>query len=95
MSIYVDWRCRLAPKVIVLCICNFACTNVHLKPFYVHENDCMQILNLWSPVQNQKFLFQVWSLECAEVNSKYFPVDNKNTKNRCEICSTLTIKASE
>ena len=31
-----------------LCTCNFACTNMHMKPFYMHENQCMQILNLLS-----------------------------------------------
>ena len=43
-------QCKLAPTVTVLCTHNFACTNVHTKPFYVHENECMQILNLSSPV---------------------------------------------
>ena len=40
---------KLAPTGTVLCTHNFACTNVHTKPFYVHENQCTQILNLSSP----------------------------------------------
>ena len=46
-------RCKLAPTVIVLYTRNFACINVRAKPFYVHENQCTQILNLWSPVIGQ------------------------------------------
>ena len=37
------------PTVTVLCTLNFACTNVLAEPFYVHKNQCMQILNLSSP----------------------------------------------
>ena len=43
-------QCKLAHTVTVLCTPNFACTNVRAKPFYVHENQCTQILNLSSPV---------------------------------------------
>ena len=43
-------QCKLVPTVNVLYIHNFPCTNMHAKPFYVHENQCMQILNLLSPV---------------------------------------------
>ena len=42
-------QCKLAHKVTVLCTNNFACTNVCAKPFYVHKNQCMQILNVSSP----------------------------------------------
>ena len=42
-------QCKLAPTVTFLCTRNFACTNVCAKPFYVHENQCTQILNLSSP----------------------------------------------
>ena len=42
---------KLAPNVTALCTCNFVCTNMHAKPFYVHENQCRQILNLSSPVR--------------------------------------------
>ena len=44
------------PTVTVLCtrnfgcIRNFACTNVHAEPLYVHENQSTQILNLSSLV---------------------------------------------
>ena len=39
------------PTVTVLCTGNCACMNVHAEPFYVHENQCTQILNLSSPVE--------------------------------------------
>ena len=42
-------QCKLAPTVTVLCKHNFACTNVRRKLFYVHKNQCPQILNLPSP----------------------------------------------
>ena len=42
-------QCKLAPTVTVLCTHSFACINVHAEPFYVPENQCMQILNLSSP----------------------------------------------
>ena len=42
-------QCKLAPTVTVLCAHNFACPNVHTKPFYRHENECIQILNLSRP----------------------------------------------
>ena len=42
----------LAPTVTVLCIRNFTWMIVRAKPFYVHENQCTQILNLSSPVIN-------------------------------------------
>ena len=40
---------KLAPTVTVLSTHSFACMNMCLKPFYVHENQCMQILYLLSP----------------------------------------------
>ena len=40
---------KLVPTVTALCTHNFACMNVHAKPFYVHKNQNMQILNLLSP----------------------------------------------
>ena len=43
-------QCKLAPTVTVLCTYNFACMNVCAEPFYLHENQCMQLLNLLSPV---------------------------------------------
>ena len=36
---------------------NFACTDMHAKPFHVHENQCTQILNLLSPVRNISIIF--------------------------------------
>ena len=42
-------QCKLAPTVTVLCAHNFACPNVHTKPFYRHKNECIQILNLSCP----------------------------------------------
>ena len=44
-------QCKIVPTVTVLCTHNFACTNVLAKPFYKHENQCMQIFNLLNPVQ--------------------------------------------
>ena len=41
-------RCRLVPTVTVLCRCNSACTYVRAEPFYAHENQCTQALNLCS-----------------------------------------------
>ena len=38
------------PTVTVLCACNFASMNVRKELFYMHKNECMQILNLLSPV---------------------------------------------
>ena len=49
MSTFKIKQCKLAPPVTVLCTHNFACTNMHTEPFYVHENQCNQILNLSSP----------------------------------------------
>ena len=43
-------QCKLVLIVTVLCTHNFACTNVHAEPFYMHKNQCIQILNLSSPV---------------------------------------------
>ena len=37
-------RCKLAPTVTALRTCNFACTNVRAKPFYVHENQSSPVL---------------------------------------------------
>ena len=34
----------------VLCTCNFTCMIVRSKPYYVHGNQCTQILNFSSPV---------------------------------------------
>ena len=34
-------QCTLAPTVTVLWTHNFASTNLHAKPFYMHENQCM------------------------------------------------------
>ena len=34
----------------VLCTCNFTCMIVRAKPYYVHGNQCTQILNFSSPV---------------------------------------------
>ena len=34
----------------VLYTCNFVCMNVHTKQFYMHKNQCTQILNLLNPV---------------------------------------------
>ena len=42
-------QCKLAPTVTVLGTHNFACMNVRAKLFYVHENQCTQILYLSSP----------------------------------------------
>ena len=43
-------RCKLTPIVTVLRKRNFGYTNVRAEPFYVHENQCTQILHLLSPV---------------------------------------------
>ena len=43
-------QCKLASTVTALCTRDFACTNVRAKPFYVHKNQCTQILNFSSPV---------------------------------------------
>ena len=42
-------RYKLAPIVTVLCNRKFACMNVRAEPFYMHENQSTQILNLSSP----------------------------------------------
>ena len=47
-TLYIK-RCKLVPTVTVLTTCNFAFTNVHAEPSYVHENQCTQISNLSSP----------------------------------------------
>ena len=47
-TLYIK-RFKLVPTVTVLRTYNFAFTNVHAKPFYVHENQCTQISNLSSP----------------------------------------------
>ena len=47
---FVIKRIELAPTVTVLCTRNSACTNVRAEPFYGHENQCTQILELSSPV---------------------------------------------
>ena len=47
-------QCKLAPTVTVLYTRNFACTNVRAEPFYVHESQCRQILNLSSPGMSEK-----------------------------------------
>ena len=47
-TLYIK-RCKLVPTVTVLTTCNFAFTNVHAEPIYVHENQCTQISNLSSP----------------------------------------------
>ena len=43
-------NCKLAPTVTVLCTGNIACTTMHAELFYMHKNQCTQILNLLSPV---------------------------------------------
>ena len=47
-TLYIK-RFKLVSTVTALRTCNFAFTNVHAKPFYVHENQCTQISNLSSP----------------------------------------------
>ena len=42
-------QCKLVPLT-VLGTHNFACTNMPTEPFYMHKNQCIQILNLSSPV---------------------------------------------
>ena len=53
-------QCKLVPTVTVLCMHNFACTNMCAKPFYVHENQCTQILNLLSS-DKHTVSFQIFS----------------------------------
>ena len=50
-------QCKLVPTVTVLCTHNFACTNMHAKPFYMYENQCTQTSNLSSPVYSIYILF--------------------------------------
>ena len=40
--------CKLVPSVTVLATRNFTSPNVRAEPFYVHENQCTQMLNLSS-----------------------------------------------
>ena len=40
---------KLPPTVIVLCSRNLPYTKVCAKPFYMHKNQCKQILKLSSP----------------------------------------------
>ena len=49
ISMFKIEQCKLAPTVTVLCTHNFACMNMCVKPFYMHENQCTQISNLSSP----------------------------------------------
>ena len=54
-------QCKLAPTVTVLGTYNYACTNVRAKPFYVHENQCTQILNLSNPaLQDRKLVTDIF-----------------------------------
>ena len=48
ISIWKVKLCKLALSVTAPCSRNFSCTKVRAKPFYVHENQCIQILNLSS-----------------------------------------------
>ena len=41
------------PTVSTLCTHNFTCMKVCTKPFYVHKNQCTQILNLARPVKRK------------------------------------------
>ena len=43
-------RCKLVTTVTVLNTRSFVSTNVYAKPFYMHENQCTQILSLLSPL---------------------------------------------
>ena len=49
ISVFKTKQCKLALTMTALGTDNFAYTNVCAKLFYVHENPCMQILNLPSP----------------------------------------------
>ena len=49
----------------VLCTRNFACTNMPAEPFYVHKNQCMQVLNLPSPDQAYSGIIQAFSGPCV------------------------------
>ena len=49
--------CKLAPTITTLCTHNFVYTFVHAKPFYMHKNQCTQILNLSSPVEPHIYCF--------------------------------------
>ena len=59
-------QCKLVPTVTALCTHNFAWMNVCTKPFYVHKNQCTQILDLSSPgmhLQNLKKIKQACDSE--------------------------------
>ena len=61
-TLYIK-RCKLAPTVTFSCTRNFACKNLRAKPFYVHENQCTQILNLSSPeVVGQSYIYEYFYL---------------------------------
>ena len=50
--------------------------NVHTKPFYVHENQCMQILNLSSPIHT-KFLARKFAIQTSVSTFKTVSLDIK------------------
>ena len=49
------------PFVTVLWVRNFACTSLRAEPFYVHENQYTQILNLLSPANGTAIATLVFS----------------------------------
>ena len=55
------------PTITVLCTHDFPCMNVCTEPFYVHKNQCMQILNLlsltWNSLSSHIFYTHVITTE--------------------------------
>ena len=70
MAICKLWikRCKLGPTITVLSTRNFAYKIVCAKPFYMHENQCKQTLNLSSPVikNNIKWIYVVLNAQSLQ-----------------------------
>ena len=67
ISIFKIKQCKLAPTVTVLCT-HKTCTNVLTKPFYVHQNQCMQILNLSSTVKCVSYVLNCFGVVLLNIS---------------------------
>ena len=56
-------QCKLVPTATVSYPQNLACANVNVKPFYMHENQCTQILNLLITETKNKTFCNIESLQ--------------------------------
>ena len=60
-------QCKLAPTVTASRTRNFPCTNVRVKPFYMHKNQGTQILNFSSPVFKIISAGNIYLFMCPEL----------------------------